>query len=169
MIMSIILAAGYTVYKIPSYLGLSVKRTILLPTDYDIETVQEAMEISFPDGTEVNCITCMYTGYDPEMFSLDLRIKLPQTDEGKQFIQSYYSIAKPTNKDIADNEQSYHKDGSFLIAFTTKEIHDARLSGKLKKMSQPLKSITGALWMIAILFIILYRVINKTYKRRHMS
>lgn len=171
MIISIIIAAGYTVYKIPSYLGFSVKRTILLPTDYDIEAVQEAMGISFPEGTEVKRITCSCSQVwlEPEECSLQVRIKLPQTDEGQQFIQSYYSIEQSTPQEIADNEQSYNKDGSFSIEFSTKEKSNEIIFAKLKKMSQPIKPIAGTLWMIAILFIILYRIVNKRYNRRHMS
>mgnify|MGYP007039792401 CR=1 FL=1 len=167
--MSIIIAASYTICKIPSYLGICVQRTILSPTDYEIEAVEKAMEISFPKGTEVNRITCLYTWQDPEMFSFGLHIKLPQTDEGQQFIQLYNTCEKMQQEVVPTNEKSFEEDGSFKMEFITQKIHDIYLLGTLKKMSQPLKPILGTLWMIAILLIILYRLVNKRYKRKHIS
>lgn len=169
MIISAISAAGYTLYKMPSYLGLCSERTILFPTDNDIEAVQKALGISFPEGTKVRHIKCSYDFDYPDMFVIHAHIKLPKNYNGKQFIESYYnSIDEPIIKEQENNEKSYNKDGSFTI-LTTKKIDDNYLLKTLIEMSQPIKPIAGTLWIIAIIFIVLYKKINKKYEMQHQK
>lgn len=169
MIISIILSAIYTLNKMPSYLGICSERTILFPTDNDVEAVQKALGISFPDGTKVRYIKCSYNFDSPDMFVIHVHIKLPQNYEGKQFIESYYnSIDGPIIKEQENNEKSYNKDGSFTI-LTTKKIDDNYLVKTLREMSQPIKPIAGTLWIIAIVFIVLYKKANKRYKLMHVK
>lgn len=163
MIISAISAAGYTLYKMPDYLGLCSERTILFPNDNDIEVVQKVIGISFPYETKVKRIKCTCVFTDPDMFSFYIYMKLPQNDESKQFIESYYSIDKMTIKDKENNEKSYNRNGNFLIK-TTKNIKDYKLAETLKEMSRSTKPLTGILWIITIVFIVLYKKINKKYE-----
>lgn len=170
MIISIILSAIYTLNKMPSYLGICSERTILFPTDNDVEAVQKALGISFPDGTKVRYIKCSYNFDSPDMFVIHVHIKLPQNYEGKQFIESYYNnMDEKRIKEREDNENSYNKNGGFVIEASTKNIDDSSLYKALREMSQPIKPIAGTLWIIAIVFIVLYKKANKRYKLMHVK
>lgn len=167
MIISITLSTIYTLYRIPDYLGFCYKRTILFPNDNEIEAIQEALELSFPEGTEVKRIWCGYC-LDPSEISMEVYIKLPQNDEGMQFIESYYSIYSTPPKKQEINNKSYNKDGSFVIEIV-KKIRDDSLWKTLMEMAKHQKPIASIFWAITIIIIISYKIVSKKYKMTHVK
>lgn len=167
MIMSIISSSIYTLYQIPVYLGIGGGRTISSPTDNEIEAIQKALELSFPEGTEVKRIWCGYS-WDPSEFSMEVYMKLPQNDEGRQFIELFYSIDKTPVVSRKENEKSYNKDGSFVIK-TDKNIRDYILLDTLMEMAQYKKPIASIFWAITIIIIISYKIVDKKYEMQYQK
>lgn len=167
MIISIISSAIYTLYQIPVYLRIGGGRTISSPTDNEIEAIQKALELSFPEGTEVKRIWCGYS-WDPSEFSMEVYMKLPQNDEGMQFIESYYSIYSTPPKKQEINNKSYNKDGSFVIEIV-KKIRDDSLWKTLMEMAKYKKPIASIFWAITIIIIISYKIVDKKYKMTHVK
>lgn len=165
MIISIISSAIYTLYQIPVYLRIGGGRTISSPTDNEIEAIQKALELSFPEGTEVKRIWCGYS-WDPSEFSMEVYMKLPQNDEGKQFVELFYSIDKTPVVSREENEKSYNKDGSFVIK-TGKNIKDYILLDTLMEMAKYKKPIASIFWAITIIIIISYKIVSKKYKKHY--
>ncbi len=145
----------YTIWQFPGILGISEHGIQLNLSTDEVQIIEEAIEVDFPEDTSINMIYGGVSGYQSEV-DLQIYVALSGSEEDKTFIKTWLMRTYPdkVSHEIEQMTNNCLERGKFVMSAV---LHDTPHLEYFKKWFAPNYLLLISLWIIFILYIRYYK------------
>lgn len=146
-----ILTILYTIWQLPGILRICEHGIQLNLSTDEVQIIEEAIEVDFPEDTSINMIYGGVSGYQPEV-DLQIYVALSGSEEDKTFIKTWLTRNYPdkVSYEIEQMTNNCLERGKFVMSAV---LHDTPRLEYFKKWFAPNYLLLISLWIIFVLYI----------------